>query len=482
MKKLTLIALATIIGFNTFSRELEAYFLYACFNSPEQSYIETYISAIGQSATFVKNTNGNFQAEIEITMLFKQNDQVVTFRKYTLESPEIKDTLNNLPNFIDQQRIPLENGIYNFEMYIKDKNTDKKGFVFVDIIQVDFNKNQTTFSGIQFLEDYKETKEESVLSKNGYDLIPYISDYFPENMDRLIFYTELYNTNISFTEDFLIKYYVERFEDGKVIEQCSRFKKVSPSQVNVLLAEFNINELYSGNYNLVIEVRNRNNDLISSKKHFFQRSKPMPYSEDNNYDDFAMNTMFNGNFENIDSIREYVSCLWPIANSNERNFINYQLKKAEPEQAKQFFYDFWLKRYSAEAGNEWRIYKAQVDFVNKGYKTPIQKGYETDRGRIYLQYGTPNDIYVSKHEPSAYPYEIWHYYEIEDQRDRKFVFYNPSLVGESYELLHSDVIGELKTPNWERYLSKRNNTLYNFDIMNSDDQWGSRAREEFDKH
>ena len=35
--------------------------------------------------------------------------------------------------------------------------------------------------------------------------------------------------------------------------------------------------------------------------------------------------------------------------------------------------------------------------------------------------------------------------------------------------------------NWERRLSKRNNTLYNPDATESDEQWGSKASENFKK-
>lgn len=480
MKKIIVIILVVSLNSLAYSNELDAYFMYAAFNSPEKTYIETYISTIGKTAVFKQTESGKYQAEIEITMLFKQNDSIVTFRKYNLLSPEIDDTLKNVPNFIDVQRIPLNNGIYNFELLIRDKNTDSKGFLFLDIIKLEFKNEKTEFSGIQLIEELVETKNESVISKNGYDLVPYISDFYPDNLNRLIFYTEIYNTNLDFTDDFLIKYFVERYEDGKMIDQLSRFKKQKPQKVIPLVGELNISELYTGNYNLVIELRDRENELITNKKIFFQRSKFINFDDDNKLADYELNLIFDGDFESADSLREYIACLWPIAGTSERNYINYQLNTAEKEHMKQFFYEFWHK-YSPNPGEDWRSYKAQVDYVNKWYKTSISKGYETDRGRIYLQYGTPNDIYKSQHEPSAYPYEIWHYYEAGQQRNRKFVFYNQSLVGENFELLHSNVIGELQTPNWERYLSKRNNSLYNFDNTESDDQWGSRAREEFDK-
>ncbi|NLA23627.1 MAG: GWxTD domain-containing protein, partial [Bacteroidales bacterium] len=184
---------------------------------------------------------------------------------------------------------------------------------------------------------------------------------------------------------------------------------------------------------------------------------------------------------NPDTLKFYIRSLRPIATPNEFKFIDTQVKKADMETMKNFFSSFWSKRDMIDPNSEWIIYKEQVDFVNKWYTTPINQGFETDRGIVYLKYGTPNDIYVSKHEPSAYPYEIWQYYRVGVENNRRFVFYNPNIVGEEYQLLHSDVTGEIKNPNWERFLNVRNNSMYNFDQRSSDDHWGGRAIDEYRK-
>ncbi|MCF0206328.1 MAG: GWxTD domain-containing protein, partial [Bacteroidales bacterium] len=122
-------------------------------------------------------------------------------------------------------------------------------------------------------------------------------------------------------------------------------------------------------------------------------------------------------------------------------------------------------------------------------------GFETDRGVIFLQYGMPNHIFQSQIEPGAYPYEIWQYYRIGEENNCKFVFYNPSLVGENFELLHSNKLGELKTFNWTRYLTRSKSMSYgDSDIYNSTSDapdgyksttrmydWERRAIEEFNK-
>ncbi len=477
---ISILLLASITSY----ANLEVYFMYSTFNTEQKPYVETYLSVIGETAKFVKTDGEKYCAEIEITMIFKKADSIVAIDKYNLKSPQIQDTSALKPNFVDVQRISLPNGIYNFEMIIKDINNGNKEQKYTDIIQIDYSATKLQFSGIELLEKISPTTKETSLSKNGFDLFPYISNFYPSNSDKISFYSEIYNSDKAINDNFIVRYYIENFETKKEIETCSRFKKLSSDKIIPLVGEINIADIPSGNYNLVLEIKNANNEMLLNTKFFFQRSKP---SLDNNVTTAEIikknniSNTFQGSMHNKDSLQEYLSCLRPLADLNEKNFIDNQLKVSSIEILQNYFIEFWLKRSNSDPGGLWKIYKEQVDFVDKHYRTPINRGYETDRGRVYLQYGAPNSIYVSKHEPSSYPYEIWHYYRVANENNKKFIFYNPNIAGKEFELLHSDLTGEVKTPNWERVLSKRNNALYNHDVLNSDDSWGSRAKDEYDR-
>ena len=126
-------------------------------------------------------------------------------------------------------------------------------------------------------------------------------------------------------------------------------------------------------------------------------------------------------------------------------------------------------------------YKKQVDFVEKVYGNNFQEGFETDRGRVYLQYGAPSNIVAREASPSEYPYEIWTFNKIGVFSNKRFVFYNPDLVNRAYRLLHSDMIGELKNNSWPQILSKRNTVNGNIDNPNQNnvDHWGGNSNEYF---
>jgi hypothetical protein len=120
-----------------------------------------------------------------------------------------------------------------------------------------------------------------------------------------------------------------------------------------------------------------------------------------------------------------------------------------------------------------------VDYVNQEYKTPIDYGFETDRGRVYLQYGPPNHIDGSDREPGAFPYEIWQYYKLlENQSNVHFVFCNPDEVTNDYSLIHSEALGEINNPRWRfdiYHTFKDGNGYRNLDIDNFRGTWGSQV-------
>lgn len=122
----------------------------------------------------------------------------------------------------------------------------------------------------------------------------------------------------------------------------------------------------------------------------------------------------------------------------------------------------------------------EVMKVNNSYAALNKMGYETDRGRVYLQYGPPSTTSEVHDDPESYPYEIWHYYKIANQTNRKFVFYCPDIISRNFKILHSDANGEINNPKWELDLHGRGQQ-YGTDIdrENSMDIYGSQTKDNF---
>ncbi|MFB6259078.1 MAG: GWxTD domain-containing protein [Flavobacteriales bacterium] len=146
---------------------------------------------------------------------------------------------------------------------------------------------------------------------------------------------------------------------------------------------------------------------------------------------------------------------------------------------KQFFYSFWVTRNKRDPEKEWLAYKKLVDHVNEEYGGTYEKGFQTDRGRVMLQYGKPDRIVERKNKPHSYPYEIWQYYEIGNFTNKRFVFYDTDLSGNDYSLLHSDMPGEIRNRRWRRHLQDRQNVMDKVDEEGVRDHYGREVNDNF---
>jgi len=446
------------LGSNVQARNLWAFLSYASFNSPEGPYIETYLSVAANSVKFVKKDNGKFQATVNILMTFKQENEIKAFKKYELNSSEIDDTLNTNFQFVDQQRFAIPNGTYNFEIQLADKNKTVEAMPYTQNVTVDFPADKPSFSGIELVQSYKKASVATPLTKSGYDLVPYTFTFYPENETKMIFYSELYHTGQAIGQDqkFLLSYYIESFESNVKLNSYSKVKKETSKEVNVLLTEISIENLPSGNYNLVLEARNQQNEVVASKKMFFQRMNLKAQIALTDLGSTEIVNTFAEKITNPDSLREYINSTYPVASGIEKSFIREPLKKADLKMMQQFFYGFWVSRDDKNPEAAWNYYKEQVNKVQVNFGTPVKKGYQTDRGRVYLEYGPPNTRSTNYMEPSNYPYEIWQYYTLNNnQRNRKFVFYSPDMVTSDFTLLHSDATGEVMNLRWRIDLRNR---------------------------
>lgn len=452
-----------------------AYFDYRVFHIPgEGPYIEFVTSFDGSTFKLAKTKGDDFQSNVELTLIVSQGDQVLDFRKTLVDGPLVP--IDEPGDFMSLERFSLPNGRYNIEIEIKDLNDPdipaEKGIQAV-VIE---NLNEGAFiSDIEFVSAYTPTSEHNAFSKSGYDILPYMSSYFPTQFDAIIFYAELYNINnyLGENEHFAFYYAVQDLK-GKEIESAGKIKRLQAKSVLPQLQVVDISKVPSGDYNLVLEVRDKQNNVICSKKRSFSRSLIVAADPMNELVSLeVLNASFASKYKNRDSLVYIIQTHFPIAKSQERNTIDNVVPNAELVELQSFFYSFWYKRNPENPEAAWLEYAQQVNDVNAAFSTRIKKGWQTERGRVYLQYGPPNTRVQRPNDPDYWPFEIWHYYETRDNlHDRRFLFVNTTL-GQDYELLHSDVPQEAKNYDWKQLVRSRSmnttaNVSRNSNLQNRD--------------
>jgi len=491
MKKLLIICVSVMLGLATNAQQkksLNSYISYATFNVPgEEStpYVETYITFDKGSLVYAKADNGQYNATVNVTVMFKQGESVKNFGKYSLSSPSEADSTNISGFFMDVQRYSLPNGTYTLEVNLEDgNNKNDKPFVAEDQLIMDFPE-KICFSSILGLESYSKAETDGNNTKNGFNLIPMIMPYYPETVNKLSFYAEIYNAKkqLGENEKYLLNKYICTFENNTILNNYFFSKIMTAKDIDVVINTLDITNLPTGNYYLVLEARDRNNEVIGLNRYFFQRSNPY-YQIDNSLI-AAINTddVFSGKIQNLDTIREYIRTLSPISTMVEKEYAQELLKTDDIKTMQQYFYTFWSSRNKIDPHQAWLDYYSQVHRVNASFKSVTSKGYATDRGIVFLKYGAPDRIVQSYNEPGAYPYEIWHYYTLGSQRNKKFVFMTRDIVTNDFKLIHSDAIGEISNFRWTNEIYQRTYGTYNdygVDEAVNPNSYGDKARDYYE--
>ena len=483
MKKSIIILVFVLIAFagnaQVKAKRLKPYLSTTTYCVPGMTpYVENAIAIENRSAVYKQFEPGKFKATVEITTVFRKGEET-TFSKVALDSPVVTDTSNLDGAFIGQQRFPLANGEYQMEISITDMNSGDALPTETVTVELNYPDNVPSISDILLFDSYTKAAKPSDCTKSGYDLLPRVYPFYGSNENKLHFYAELYNSNKLYDEGkFLVNYYIETVESSNRMQNFFFTKRFDVGKANILLNTLDISELPSGNYYLVVEMRDRSNTLICSNSCFFQRSNPNVAFDMEDLAGVSIANTFVGNITEIDTLRKYIRYLDPICSEMERDYSSNLVRTDDVKTMQQFLFNFWSKRSPMNPKQGFEEYLAAVRRVNMSFKTSSYPGYRTDRGYVFLKYGQPDKIMESPNEPGAYPYEIWHYYEVANQHNKRFVFMSKDSAANDYQLIHSDVVGEINNPRWQLEIYSR---IYGQGYDQGVDQseyergWGSHA-------
>ena len=456
MKRPIFLLLTICLAQLSWSQDLEAWFDFKMFTNPNDGpYVETHLNFTAQSIAYASINDSTIRAKVRATIIIKKGEEIVDFRKVDIDGPEV--TKSTMVDFMDVQRFSLPPDSYTFEIELEDLNqTDGTIQYFNQEFQVKDPGKSLHISDITFVKAFAKAEEKTDLTRSGFDVLPYVNNYFPSNFDALIIYAEVYNTDELFGEGekFALKTIIKT-KSGEIAGDLQKIKRESASQVIPILQTFDISSLRTDEYFVVVEVRDRDNKLLRTKSLEFFRNKYVEDPSENELARIDVSKAFVKNYMNQAELLEHLQSLYPIASNLERSTIQHQLPTADLILLQQYMYHFWARRDSENPQAAWEAYMIEVRKVENTFGARLKKGYQTDRGRIYLQYGPPNTRVMRHHNEDVWPYEIWHYYDLGNQHDRRFLFYDHTEVLEDFELLHSDVQGEMQNHEWKLIMRGR---------------------------
>lgn len=439
------------------------------------NYLEVYMQFVSYSVLY-KNEGNGLRSKVLISVEIADTTQTVFSDRYVLESPEAIDSIQD--DFYEVLRIQLNPGKYTMKLNLLDVN--KEGSEISGNLPItiqDFSKN-TKISDIIVAEFAYPSDEQTNFNKSGYHIIPMLSSFYATDSKNLPIYLELYGTEGIMDSTFLLSYRMINTKDATEMQGFSKTFSYKKGPVIPVFESINIEDLSTGNYQLEVRVSRSSNEILAVQTYDFERS-----NENNSMftmENLQLDPAFQASIP-TDSVLYFLESLIPISKPAEIKNIIETLKSKNVENARKHLQGYWVITSPTNSYESWLKYKAQVVFVQDIYGNNFQEGFETDRGRVYLKYGAPNQVNARESSPSEYPYEIWTYNKIGIYSNKRFIFYNPDLVNNAYRLLHSDMLGELKNPAWPQILAKRNTYNGNVDDPNQNNvnHWGGESNDLF---
>jgi GWxTD domain-containing protein len=455
-----------LLAFSLPAKKSAVYVKFSQFmNSEKETYLELYFSIRTASLDFALSPEGKYYGGIEATVQLFKDSAFVTGDKFRILSPLYGDTNQLDNNLLHQHRFVVPPGNYTIKLSMQDVNEADERHNYEQEITLQLDPNKVQSSDIQFLESYTPAKKGSRNARSGYDLVPIItagSQYFPETENKLAFYLELYNLDVQLGKeaDYLLKYYLSNSEDEQPLSKFASFTRKKAKTIEPVLASFNIENLPTGNYNLMVEVLNKKGELILQNKAFFFRKNNMAEVVAGSFENLNINGSFADGLGNLDSLYRFITYLHPISSEREQNLQEGLLAEGDEATMRRYFFAFWQEKNALNPATAWNDYHDKVRITNRLYTSGMRKGFKSDRGRVYLTYGAPDQIDKRQMEPNMPPYEIWHYKRINSpfaipQTNRIFIFGEFEASTREYQLFHSTALGELQSRDWRQDLYYR---------------------------
>lgn len=451
--KAFLIAAFLFISYNSYSQDEFFYLDYGVFKGDDnKAIIEIYYSFDQRFLTFVKKENG-YEANGKIDLKISKDKPTNIIINESFNVPvTISDTTgyNKNNRLIGQLNVLLDSGSYSINVLAADFNNESVKFLdSVSFKLSRFSGEKVNSSSLQLANNlYKSDDKSSIFYKNSLEVEPNPSRLFGNNISKLFYYIEFYNLK----EDLIAENYTVSTTllsaDNKVLKENKKdYKRNYDSKVE--FGSFDIANMSSGKYSIKLQLADKDNTLADINKVFYI------------YNTGVTDVSSNNNFENIDNdyLLSDVSKMGKNELMNEYERSRYILSEdfkekfeaiSDLEAQKKFYYSFW-KSVDPTPGTPFNEYKKEyfekVNYADKYLKSDTRKGWETDRGRVYISFGKPNEIERFPFEANTRAYEIWRYDNIEGGVE--FVFVDVSNDGGNYELVHSTKKNELRNDDWK---------------------------------
>ena len=347
---------------------------------------EIYVSISNDQLAFLEEDDGLWRGDLSLEVVVYEEDGRKAFRQESALAPEAASELDATDRGIVQvirELAPLAPGIYYLEARITDhrsqkqgiwnrlRNNRKKGEVETWFAVGDFQADGIAISEPVLLRNARRAEQGTDFGRNGVDFDPNPSRYYGLALPSVRYYAEVYGGPGWQPDDsFLVLSQVQDLSGGPVEER--RTRAVPEGAAFVLTGELEIRAtLPGGTYQLAVTVMNeRSRETVE-----ISRSFEVIWAVDS---------------WGRDPERVLQEMILVMTDSEYKT-----LEKLSPGAREVYLAEFW---HEVDPDPESRENPVYTDFYSRiraadhRYGSPTRRGILTDRGRVLVRYGEPDDI------------------------------------------------------------------------------------------
>ncbi len=365
--------------------------------------IQVFVEIMYDDLTFIKSdTSDGYIAKFElVAAIYDEDDQQITAR--LLNKDVYVDSFEKTNSRVDRvfmsRSMDLAPGTYNLKFRVTDLISKQTMSRNQEFSVADLRDEDVAASDLLFLNDFDTDEEGNII-----DIMPRVRENFSREEDFFYIYFDLFARMIP--EKVELRYRLEDMK-GDVPIDTTIIRTVNKA-VNGIVYKVDKKDLEHNTYKCIVDIESDDAEI--------ERVKTLSF--------FWVNVP-----ETQEDITSALQQMRYIV--SEDSIEKYE--EAPLEEQKRFFLSFWASRdpNPNTAINElMEEYFRRVNYANREFSNFNEGGWLSDRGRILIKFGYPDDIERHPFELDSVPYVVWRYYALR----KIFVFADRSGFGD-YRLL-----------------------------------------------
>ncbi len=417
--------------------------------------LEVYYSFNEAELTYIKVGN-YFKGGLLINLSVKQQGSQYGEIHRRFQVPhEIADTSNfqSGKTFSSLFKLTIKDTAQELTIDVIDLNDkSRQQTVKYYLYKRNFYQENLMVSDLQLCSSIMRVSQEksSALIKNSLQLIPNPSRVFTNESPYLYFYVELYNLkDLSARTTVHARTVILDDDHNEVASQSHKINTLSDTDIQFGMID--LKDLTDGKYEIQFLVIDPAQKVIKTSKNIFQIVRKLTTATPSS--DLTGKEFMIAQLSTMDEVHLDTE-FYALKHLTSRKDVKKYKRLSSINEKIEFLADLWAPFDSnfETVQNESRLqFVERLTYVNSQFAVGLKEGWRTDRGRIFIAYGPPDQYIREPYERGLKPHEEWHYHSL--QGGVVFVF--ADLNGfQDYRLVHSTHQSELQNYNWKSRLQR----------------------------